>query len=388
MNTLEAEFQVITPMFLGGSDQKADGLRPASIKGALRFWWRALNWARCFQERGGDEVQALRYLHAEEARLFGLAASAKDGKPVGGQGVFLLKVAETKISAVDQPFQPLNAGVLYLLGQGMASFQGGNHCLRNALPKGITFTLKLIFRPGTGTEDESQVRGAVRALELLGALGSRSRHGLGSIASTTTMTRAAYVKAVQELLQPTVCAPAEPPFTAFGASSRVDISGVGNDALELLDRLGRAQQLYRSYGQKGMVGGKVAERNFALDHDLMLAATGGKMPPRAPQRAVFGLPHNYFFSSTKAKVYLNYAPDGEDARRSSPLLLHIHPVSDCGFVAVHTLLPARFLPAGRTIRIEAGDKTWQVSPGISWDVLGNYLNRFIANGGEVIYGEQ
>lgn len=388
MNTLEAKFQIVTPMFLGGSDQIADGIRPASIKGALRFWWRALNWARCFQDRGGDEVQALRYLHAEEARLFGLAASAKDGKPVGGQGVFLLNVAETKISAVDQPFQPLNAGVLYLLGQGMASFQGGNHCLRNALPKGITFTLKLIFRPGTGTEDESQVRGAVKAIELLGALGSRSRHGLGSIASTTTMTRAAYVKAVQELLQLTECAPAEPPFTAFGASSRVDISDAGNDALKLLDSVGREQQLYRSYGQKGMVGGKVAERNFALDHDLMLAATDGKTPPRAPQRAVFGLPHNYFFSSTREKADVNYVSDGKDARRSSPLLLHIHPVSDCGFVAVHTLLPARFLPSGKTIRIKAGRNTSQVSPSINWDVLGNYLNRFIANGGEVIHGKQ
>jgi hypothetical protein len=78
----------------------------------------------------------------------------------------------------------------------------------------------------------------------------------------------------------------------------------------------------------------------------------------------------------------------KDARRSSPLLLHIHPVFDCGFVAVHTLLPARFLPAGKTIRIKAGRNTSQVSPSINWDVLGNYLNRFITNGGEVIHGKQ
>ena len=93
MNTLEIKFQIITPLFLGGSDQQADGIRPSSIKGALRFWWRALNWARCLQQRDGDEVQALRHLHAEEARLFGIAASENGG----GQGVFLMQVVESKI---------------------------------------------------------------------------------------------------------------------------------------------------------------------------------------------------------------------------------------------------------------------------------------------------
>ncbi|HPR78009.1 MAG TPA: amidohydrolase family protein, partial [Candidatus Limiplasma sp.] len=43
------------------------------IKGALRFWWRALAWPGFHQRAGGDEVQALRDLHATEARLFGLA---------------------------------------------------------------------------------------------------------------------------------------------------------------------------------------------------------------------------------------------------------------------------------------------------------------------------
>ncbi|MCF7859656.1 MAG: type III-B CRISPR module RAMP protein Cmr1 [Candidatus Cloacimonetes bacterium] len=34
--------EVITPMFLAGADGKTPELRPPSIKGALRFWWRAL----------------------------------------------------------------------------------------------------------------------------------------------------------------------------------------------------------------------------------------------------------------------------------------------------------------------------------------------------------
>ncbi|MGC8771094.1 MAG: type III-B CRISPR module RAMP protein Cmr1 [Brevinematia bacterium] len=39
---LEFECEIITPMFLSGANQSECELRPASIKGALRFWWRAL----------------------------------------------------------------------------------------------------------------------------------------------------------------------------------------------------------------------------------------------------------------------------------------------------------------------------------------------------------
>ena len=34
--------EVITPMFLSGADGNPE-LRPPSIKGMMRFWWRAIN---------------------------------------------------------------------------------------------------------------------------------------------------------------------------------------------------------------------------------------------------------------------------------------------------------------------------------------------------------
>ena len=46
METIEATFKVVTPMFMSGADQSQAELRTASIKGALRFWWRALAWER------------------------------------------------------------------------------------------------------------------------------------------------------------------------------------------------------------------------------------------------------------------------------------------------------------------------------------------------------
>ena len=60
METIKFECEVITPMFLGGADGKGAELRAPSIKGALRFWWRAMNGHLPLKE-----------LHEREAEIFG-----------------------------------------------------------------------------------------------------------------------------------------------------------------------------------------------------------------------------------------------------------------------------------------------------------------------------
>lgn len=43
MQTITFECETITPMFMAGADGVTPELRAPSIKGALRFWWRAMN---------------------------------------------------------------------------------------------------------------------------------------------------------------------------------------------------------------------------------------------------------------------------------------------------------------------------------------------------------
>ena len=43
MHTITFTCETITPMFLSGADGTTPELRAPSIKGALRFWWRAMN---------------------------------------------------------------------------------------------------------------------------------------------------------------------------------------------------------------------------------------------------------------------------------------------------------------------------------------------------------
>ncbi|RMG32632.1 MAG: type III-B CRISPR module RAMP protein Cmr1 [Methanobacteriota archaeon] len=43
MDRITFTCETITPMFLAGADSRTPELRPPSIKGAMRFWWRALH---------------------------------------------------------------------------------------------------------------------------------------------------------------------------------------------------------------------------------------------------------------------------------------------------------------------------------------------------------
>jgi CRISPR-associated protein Cmr1 len=71
MKTVTFHCETITPMFLAGADEQTPELRPPSIKGAMRFWWRAMNGDLVTKSENGEwDYTRLKY---EEAKLFGKA---------------------------------------------------------------------------------------------------------------------------------------------------------------------------------------------------------------------------------------------------------------------------------------------------------------------------
>jgi len=60
MKSIKFELETITPLFLGGTDSQTPELRPPSIKGMMRFWWRAVKGLSNITE-----------LQKEEAEIFG-----------------------------------------------------------------------------------------------------------------------------------------------------------------------------------------------------------------------------------------------------------------------------------------------------------------------------
>lgn len=151
--TLEA----ITPLFLGGADPAGlPEMRAASVRGLLRFWWRAL--------AGGALGSAnLRALHKAETDVFGSTDSAS---PI------VVRVTGT---GAPQRFRSTRPGVNYLLWSVVRT---GRQCL----PPGTRLDLTLHLR--TGVQAATPLLRALRSLWLLtqlGGLGARSRRAAGSL---------------------------------------------------------------------------------------------------------------------------------------------------------------------------------------------------------------
>jgi CRISPR-associated protein Cmr1 len=372
-------YRIVTPMFLGGEHQQADAtqFRNASFKGALRFWWRALNWGQAFREATQQTDAALQALHRREGGLFGLASDSKESRQSQVQIHSDLQGATLK-----QPGMALQT-VSYLLGQGLFHFRDG---VTRQYLEGGELTIRLSFKPGMAEADIQSVDQAAIALGLLGGLGSRARKGLGSLALqtlerkgqpvrefSTTESIAAFINTLD------FSAPGDAPLSAFTQATRIDVSATAAKALEALKAIGDELQLYRGYGRYNLktkqheVNGVKARQRFSEDHDKVLAATQGTRLQQLPNRAVFGLPHNYVFSSPVSKLNITTEDEG---RRASPLLVHIHPLQDGKFVAIQTLLPGIFLPDG--MKIEAKGKSKYAIPECKVDYahITRYLEGF------------
>ncbi|MDQ5770595.1 type III-B CRISPR module RAMP protein Cmr1 [Thiothrix subterranea] len=222
-HVIRATYRIVTPMFIGDAEQKASGISPASVKGALRFWWRALRWGQIRTEIQSDTA-ALQRLHKEEAGLFG--TSADNGKAAR----FTLRVTSDAKSAAPPTPQP---GIQYLLGQGLYHFNNGY--LRPALAADAFLAIELFVNPKSDKQaqtdydaQKTQLTQALLALGLLGGLGSRARKGFGSL-SIESLTygkdAVAIPKNLTELsniLSGWKCNAGLPPFTAFSSKTRID----------------------------------------------------------------------------------------------------------------------------------------------------------------------
>ena len=183
MQIIEAEYNIVTPMFIGGGDKNdAPEIRPPSVKGALRFWWRALQWGACLNLHNQDVSAALKALHQQEAELFGAAAKDEaygQGKVLFGQGKVLLKVKVSKVGALKSTLNKVArpSGQAYLLGQGLYNFKQFDLYASITAKQSFKVVLKL-----QDDVDATSLQNALLVFGLLGGLGSRARKGWGSVA--------------------------------------------------------------------------------------------------------------------------------------------------------------------------------------------------------------
>lgn len=339
---LTAIYRVTTPLFSSGFEGSQAEIRASSIGGALRFWFRALAW------HAHQNVATVR--NAED-ELFGSTRT--------GQAKVLLSLRPLGKPQELPVGEPLDWGRAYLAGQGLGRPLGGKwYTRRPALREGTRFEVHLLLRSVTAVQIE-QVCECLLALGLFGGLGARSRRGFGSLSLESLENPLGAWKApldlksldqqISMLLQPRRTKGAgEPPYTAFWEKTRVLLLPAPPNSIALQERLGRAFLHFRGWGRKGIiVGGQKALGIFGADHDELEKVAQDSIPAGvtqipAPLRAVFGLPHNYFFSGAKQKVNVNAETN---QRRASPLWFHVHQAdSKSAQIAVVTFFPGVFLP--------------------------------------------
>jgi CRISPR-associated protein Cmr1 len=175
--TIELELQLITPMFGGGyKAREVDPLlpiRPAAIRGHLRFWWRATAGA-CYT--------SVADLHKAERELWG-AAATKDNPAVGKVAlqVHISSAGEKAPYSQVAPESRPKEGPLH--GYFLFPFQEQK---KQNIPaavgrKQVSFQLRLTLDASLSEAQRAEVRTALKAWIAFGGVGARTRRGCGAL---------------------------------------------------------------------------------------------------------------------------------------------------------------------------------------------------------------
>jgi CRISPR-associated protein Cmr1 len=181
MEKLVLSLDIVTPLFLGGADQNQPELRPASVRGALRYWFRALVGGAL--ENEGRHLDELR---GRETAVFGDTGTASavsvrlTGTPPPMEDFSLDRY---KASGIGRGAPGASTGHDYLF------FSLGMKPNRERMPfapqatgsSNVRLMLAARRDPSRALPPLQQAGAAAWLLTRLGGLGTRSRRCAGSV---------------------------------------------------------------------------------------------------------------------------------------------------------------------------------------------------------------
>jgi CRISPR-associated protein Cmr1 len=184
--TWEIPLEVVTPLYGGGARTRevdqGTPVRTPSIRGQLRFWWRALY--------GGSYGDAAS-LYARERALFGGLGKEPEQVERSRVGV---EVRDLRRSDLTREDVTLRDPAAYALWPARATTQGGRQPPAERWAPGMGFTLMVFLMPGSDVAtDCREVEGTLRAWLLFGGIGGRTRRGCGALGITDETARAQWL---------------------------------------------------------------------------------------------------------------------------------------------------------------------------------------------------
>ena len=180
MHKVNCEIEILTPMFLGGVDGKTPELRTQSIKGLLRFWWRAYKYGQI--QDAVNTAEKLKALKMLEVKIFG---SITDG---GNKSSFAISVSTKKIKESMNPLPNLTVHKVPVPGKSfpvniLKYLCYGTYDNKGKFTRGYFLPnqrFNLIIRIDN-KDYEEDILIAVYLLCEFGGAGSRSRNGFGGL---------------------------------------------------------------------------------------------------------------------------------------------------------------------------------------------------------------
>ena len=175
METIVFTCETITPMFLAGADGKTPEWRASSIKGAMRFWWRALNGhIRVESENilGEGKPKKAEGLRDQEAHIFGGA----------GMNNVDARRSSFAIQVIGEDVKPI---ATKLVPHKESGFMASAFPQKSSFQVIFRIPLKYSVKASVyGSQDEIFSREKLIALfqltSILGGIGKRVRRGMGS----------------------------------------------------------------------------------------------------------------------------------------------------------------------------------------------------------------
>jgi len=177
---IKIRIQTITPVLGGGVTarelDRIDIIRVPTIRGHLRFWWRAL-----YGHQFGDNFEEL---YRKESELWG--GAGKEGAVKSRVEISVTSCRSTG-EVDDSPLITKDINTSYALWPAREEKRKKVPAakLRNV---NSSFDLRLVFSP-VDKDTDTQIRNALRAWILFGGYGSRTRRGVGSLTVQKEMNR-------------------------------------------------------------------------------------------------------------------------------------------------------------------------------------------------------
>jgi len=365
-DTLSLKFQTLTPLFLGGANPRGiPELRASSVRGAMRYWLRAVLGGTI-----GDDYETV---HKRESEVLGDTDTASGLTVRLSQPAFTPQLYQKQGTTHGPHGKPQPTGRDYLYWS-MAST--GNADRRNlqppkqSIPAATDFSVTLASR--FADEDATRLFQASAALWLLthlGGLGSRSRRTAGSLSvispsiapgqpdglaklppfqlsAATARDWAAQLAASITAIRSSFPQATPPP--PIHRPTRFDIlhprvcdiwvlngPAPWKTSEDAIKAIGEALRDFRSYREP--------------DHDNVRTWIEGRTIPTV-ERAAFGLPLPFRYSNGgPADVVLG---TNQVERRSSPLWLRVSRLANGHYVGIAVLFHSGFLAEGEKLMLQ------------------------------------